>query len=125
MAALLGRVSKIAMNEVNISYTDVSSTNWANKEIEEVSKMGLMVGYTDRSFRPEQVITHAEMVVILSSWLGNDQSRGDSLPNTEGHWAQSAMELVKAAGIISGDTHWAFEQIQEASIDHEHKDATE
>ncbi len=40
--------------------------HWAEKEIEEVKKKGLMRGYDDGSFRPDEYLTRAEMAVILN-----------------------------------------------------------
>lgn len=121
--------------------------------------MGLMEGYNGSSFKPEQMITRAEMAAILSRISSNSASSGDSFKDVNGHWAQSVVAQAKAAGYIDGYTDgtfrpeqtltraeavtmmnkllgrgplsgaaskwsdvssgsWAFEQIQEASIDH-------
>lgn len=164
MATLLFRTSEKTANKAYLTYTDVASTHWAQEAIEQVTKMSLMEGYADGSFKAEQAITRAEIAVILSRWSSNSLSSGESFPDVKGHWAQTAIEQLKATGIISGyadgtfrpeqtlkraevvvminrlldrgplttmaarwsdvpNDHWAFGQIQEASIDHtsEHK----
>jgi hypothetical protein len=171
MAALLVRVSNKtidnspdkAVDQASFTYSDVASTHWAKEIIGQATRMGLMKGYVDGSFKAERGMTRAEMAAILSRLLGDAPSSGESFPDVKGHWAQSAIEQVKA-GIISGyadgtfrpeqtltraeavtmlnkllgrgplttiaakwsdvpNGHWAFGQIQEASIDHasEHK----
>jgi hypothetical protein len=171
MAALLVRVSNKtidnspdkAVDQASFTYSDVASTHWAKEFIEQATRMGLMKGYVDGSFKAAQGMTRAEMAAILSRLLGDAPSSGESFPDIKGHWAQSAIEQVKL-GIISGyadgtfrpeqtltraeavtmlnkllgrgpltaidakwsdvpNEHWAFGQIQEASIDHasEHK----
>ncbi|WP_207953121.1 S-layer homology domain-containing protein [Paenibacillus agricola] len=159
MATLLFRTSEKAANKAHFTYTDIASNHWAQVAIEQVTKMGLMEGYADGSFKAEQMITRAEVAVILSRLLSNTPSSGESFPDVKGHWAQSAIEQLKVTGIISGyadgmfrpeqpmkraevvvmvnkllvrgplttmaakwsdvpNDHWAFGQIQEASIDH-------
>ncbi|MEK3911830.1 S-layer homology domain-containing protein [Paenibacillus sp. FSL H7-0331] len=159
MATLLFRAFEKAANKTHFTYTDVASTHWAQEAIEQVTKMGLMEGYEDGSFKAEQMITRAEIAVILSRLSSNTPSSGESFPDVKGHWAQTAIEQLKATGIISGyadgtfrpeqtlkraevvaminrllgrgplttmaaiwsdvpNDHWAFGQIQEASIDH-------
>jgi hypothetical protein len=159
MATVLFRVFEKAANRAHFTYTDVASTHWAQEAIEQVTKMSLMEGYADGSFKAEQMITRAEIAVILSRLSSNTPSSGESFPDVKGHWAQSAIEQLKATGIISGyadgmfrpeqtlkraevvaminkllgrgplttmaarwsdvpNDHWAFGQIQEASIDH-------
>jgi hypothetical protein len=159
MATLLVRVSDRAANKASFSYSDVALTHWAKEAVEQATKTGLMEGYADGSFKLEQTITRAEMAAILSRMLNNAPSGGESFTDAKGHWAESAIERVKATGIISGyadgtfrpeqtltraeavtminkllgrgpltatvakwsdvsNNHWAFEQIQEASVDH-------
>ncbi|WP_147433485.1 S-layer homology domain-containing protein [Paenibacillus ginsengarvi] len=159
MATVLSRVFERAANKAQFTYTDVASTHWAREAIEQVTRVGLMEGYEDGSFKAEKMITRAEIAVILSRLLSNTPSSGESFPDVKGHWAQAAIEQLKATGIISGyadgmfrpeqtlnraeavvminklldrgplttmaarwsdvpNDHWAFGQIQEASIDH-------
>ncbi|MEK3916562.1 S-layer homology domain-containing protein [Paenibacillus sp. FSL H7-0331] len=159
MAALLARVSDKTATKSSIAYTDVASSHWAKEAIDQATKMGLMEGYNGSSFKPEQMITRAEMAAILSRISSNSAGSGDSFKDVNGHWAQSVVAQAKAAGYIDGYTDgtfrpeqtltraeavtmmnkllgrgplsgaapkwsdvssgsWAFEQIQEASIDH-------
>lgn len=43
--------------------------HWAEKEIDEVKEAGIMTGYEDGSFRPDEKITRAEVAVIISKLL--------------------------------------------------------
>ncbi|WP_438348168.1 S-layer homology domain-containing protein [Paenibacillus sp. FA6] len=159
MATLLFRTSEKAANKAHITYTDVASTYWAQEAIEQVTKMGLMEGYADGSFKRERMITRAEVALILSKLSSNGLNGGESFSDVKGHWAQTTIEQLKMTGIISGypdgtfrpeqtlkraevvgmlnrllgrgplttmaarwsdvpNDHWAFGEIQEASIDH-------
>lgn len=43
--------------------------HWAEKAIDEVKKAGIMKGYEDGSFKPDEKITRAEVAVIVSKLL--------------------------------------------------------
>lgn len=47
------------------SFSDVESSRWSYKFIEKMSGLGIINGYQDGSFKPENVIKRSEMVVIL------------------------------------------------------------
>ena len=52
--------------------TDVQPTNWAYGAISNlVSRYGCIAGYPDRSFRPGQPATRAELAALVSSCLDN------------------------------------------------------
>ena len=47
------------------SFSDDESSRWSYKFIEKMSGLGIVNGYQDGSFKPENVIKRSEMVVIL------------------------------------------------------------
>lgn len=72
----------IAMKALNLppagrdaKFSDLSSRHWAYKAISAVSDAGLVGGYPDGSFRPEDKITRAQALVILSKAL--ESASGD------------------------------------------------
>ena len=61
--------------------------HWANREINALAEKGLLEGYEDGTFRPEQPVTFAEAVKIL--YLATDNFPYQELPvpeGNEGHW---------------------------------------
>jgi hypothetical protein len=143
------------------TYTDIKPDHWAKAAIESAAGSGLMDGYPDGSFKPEQTITRAETASIAAR-LSKATEGGGSFSDTVGHWAAAAIEQAKAARVVSGyedstfrpeqtltraeavtmlnklsgrDTlfvsdakwsdvpaqHWAYRNIQEASVDHTHE----
>ena len=46
-------------------FKDVSVNSWASDAIRYVKESGLMNGYEDGTFRPDQPLTRAEMAVVL------------------------------------------------------------
>ena len=47
-------------------FKDVSPERWSAKDIERVANAGLIAGYPDATFRPEQPITREEVATIIS-----------------------------------------------------------
>ncbi|MUT66510.1 S-layer homology domain-containing protein [Paenibacillus sp. NEAU-GSW1] len=142
------------------TFLDVGGKHWAAAAIGQTAALGLMQGYADGSFKPEQQITRAEMASIVAKWLAEASSgTAAGFADSEQHWAAEAIGKVTAAGIMQGyadgsfkpdqaltraeavtllnkvlgrgplndgdarwsdvaEGYWAFGDIQEASIDH-------
>ena len=49
----------------NVTFTDVSMKRWSYEYIYQIAKFGIMKGYNDRSFRPQDIVKREEMAVIL------------------------------------------------------------
>lgn len=47
----------------------ITNEYWASSVIQQVNVTGLMQGYVDGSFGPDQHITRAEMASIVVRWL--------------------------------------------------------
>ncbi|MCH5213212.1 MAG: cellulase family glycosylhydrolase [Oscillospiraceae bacterium] len=75
------------------AYMDVSSDKWYYKNIQTMSDSGLLKGYDDNTFRPDNPITYAEFVSVLKRCVspGSESS-------LSGHWAKGAMEYAYSNG---------------------------
>ncbi|PKM94147.1 MAG: hypothetical protein CVU84_11845 [Firmicutes bacterium HGW-Firmicutes-1] len=51
------------------TFTDVKSTNWFNPFVTVSKQAGMINGYSDNSFKPNQVISKQEIVKICSTYL--------------------------------------------------------
>lgn len=87
-------------------FTDVPAGHWAANAIASASNAGLIGGFPDGTFKPEEKITRAQALIILSKALAGE---GPHLPNamakfTDANavpdWAKGAIESAAAAGII-------------------------
>jgi len=84
------------------NFADVSSSYWANRAIAAVSQAGLVTGFPDGSFKPEDKITRAQALVILAKALpGNANGSDTSILNSYGDGSQvpawAAPSVAKAA----------------------------
>ena len=95
-------VNFMGISEGTAVFSDVKESHWAYKQIATASK-GLVSGYPDGTFRPDQPITRAEAVSILNRILNrgvNETSRLGDFKNFMDNAAPSAwyyFEVIEAA----------------------------
>jgi len=86
------------------TFTDIVDNNYA-EAIETLTALGVITGYEDGTFRPEQVVTRAEMAKLLVVTLGFGDLVSGSKSNftdTQGHWADAYIALAAGKGIVIG-----------------------
>jgi heme-binding NEAT domain protein len=88
----------------NIQFSDTAN-HWAKPVIERAVKLGIVSGFSDGSFRPNNIVTRGEFAVMISKALGleGEGEEGalkdlDSIPN----WAKTHVARVITAGLIAG-----------------------
>lgn len=81
---------------------------WYASYIDRAVRYGLINGYEDGTFRPEQYITRAEAVVMTNRMLARNYKTASELQNEECPFNDVA------------ENYWAYGDIMEASISHNH-----
>jgi L-asparaginase type II len=85
--------------------------NWAKASIEKAVANGIVSGYADGTFKPNQRLTRAEFTVMLMNAL-KLQGDGASLTfkdsNQIGKWAVNGISAAVKAGIVSGNIDGTF-----------------
>lgn len=76
--------------------------HWAAGAIGRLAATGVIKGYPDGSFKPEQNISRAELAALVVKAWGLPAAGGKVFADTAAHWAQDAVSAAYAAGIISG-----------------------
>nr|WP_221886015.1 glycosyl hydrolase [Paenibacillus zeisoli] len=80
-----------------------ASTHWANVSIEKWKSNGLIRGYEDGSFHPDQPITRAEFATILNKVFGYYDKSGTSFSDVSADsWYSDALAIAKKAGYYQG-----------------------
>lgn len=82
--------------------------HWARAWILQLTEAGAMDGYPDGTFRPDQVMTRAEITVVLVRALSLETRDGEPFADVAGHWAEVAIGTARAHGIILGYTSATF-----------------
>ncbi|GGG53559.1 discoidin domain-containing protein [Paenibacillus radicis (ex Gao et al. 2016)] len=94
-----------------VKFTDVSG-HWAQANIEEAVKLGIVKGYTDGTFKPNAIVTRAEFVVMLMNGLKPADASSGELSFVDGSqigaWSQEAIAKALQAGIVTGYNDGSF-----------------
>lgn len=90
-------------------YSDTQGTEY-EKAVWQLSAYGVLNGYEDGTFRPDETVTRAEMAKILTSALRANISEEGEAPftDTQSHWALPYIHSAWQQGIIKGDSDGQF-----------------
>lgn len=82
-------------------------------------ELGVVEGYKDGTYRPEKVVTRAEMATLIIKALGlNDYAVGkSSFSDMAGHWADAYVAYAASLGFISGYGDGTFRPNQTVTYD--------
>ncbi|MFC9710678.1 DUF4073 domain-containing protein [Paenibacillus sp. NPDC056933] len=79
-------------------FTDVSAGLWASDAITYVQSAGLMTGYNDGTFKPDNKLTRAEAVKVLNVLFKRTPATGVTTPSftdvPAAHWAYADIEAA-------------------------------
>ena len=83
-------------------FTDVKAGDWYKKAVDIVARQGVVKGYEDGTFRPNQPITRREFAAIAARYAGNIDAWRTfrDVPATD--WAYTLINRVGGAGWITG-----------------------
>lgn len=72
--------------------------------------LGVVTGYKDGSYRPESIVTRAEMATLIVKALGLDgYAKGTSkFSDMNGHWADGYVAYANSMGILAGYSDGTF-----------------
>ena len=83
---------------VGYGFTDVPEGSEYAEAVTLVSAMGLMNGYADKTFRPENSVTRGEFAAVLNRLSGD----APEARTAEGYWAESILNWARGAGYLVG-----------------------
>lgn len=89
-------------------FTDVSRSDWFNNAISTLTNAGILSGYADGSFRPNESITRAELVKIAVAFYGSDAAVDAGFNDTEDHWADMFINAAYGLGFVNGYEDGSF-----------------
>ena len=76
--------------------------HWAERQIRDLVGSGVINGYPDGCFRPDQTISRAEFATMIVKTLGLSSSGTKLFADTQGHWGRYTIAAAYEAGIVSG-----------------------
>ena len=84
-------------------FSDVGRSNVHARNIDELARRGITVGYQDGTFRPSGSVTRAQLATFLTRSLGLDPVPGQRFPDVDpGNVHAPAINAVADAGIARG-----------------------
>jgi len=106
-AAIIVRGLGLRLKQGDSIFTDVNTTDWYRGAVQIAYEYGLINGFEDGTFRPNDKITREQAMLIVSKamvWTGLKGSAVHNFPdaNTVSKWALSGVADSVSSGIVSG-----------------------
>lgn len=83
---------------------DIQGTKY-EAAVAGLMEMGIVSGYTDHTYRPDQPVTRAEMAAIAVRTINRanfEELRNPAFADTTGHWAENMIVMAFNAQVIKG-----------------------
>ncbi|MBR3933715.1 MAG: S-layer homology domain-containing protein [Clostridia bacterium] len=106
VATMFARLMKDAMDAgatYNSSFADVTSDAWYYNYVGYIEKSGIITGYEDGTFRPQNTITRAEFVTMATRFADMSQKYECSFVDvTKEHWAYDYIAFAAQNNWVGG-----------------------
>ena len=101
---VLEYVMLMPLPDVVKGFSDVPPTHWAYDYTVKVAKYGLMKGYDDDTFKPNNALTRVQMTSIISRGLKLESTANASFTDIEAYDVVTQSEVAAAyeAGVVKG-----------------------
>ncbi|GIP09184.1 hypothetical protein J1TS5_13540 [Paenibacillus macerans] len=104
---MLAGAMKLEGTGAALTFTDHDQIGrWARQAVAQAAQAGIVIGYSDGSFRPNAQITRAEMAMMiaraLKQQLNDNASTGFADDEAIPQWAKGAVEAIRKLGIVDG-----------------------
>lgn len=111
---LLTDESRTAFETTTNSFSDVKSGNWANKAISTLANAGILMGDPNGKFRPEDKMSRAELMAVISRFYTIDEASLPASPfkDVTTHWAQKEIRFGVSQGWLNGYPDGSFKPNQ-------------
>ena len=113
---LLSSEAMAEYGSANDIFSDVSGSDSVGAVISTLYAAGVVNGYADGTFRPDNHITRAELAAILSVLSGETSAEIGVFAGISGHWAEDAICAAAAQGWLAGYPDGTFRPDQETTI---------
>lgn len=105
-ASIVARYLNLTKTQ-EVYFPDLASNHWAIDDIKKVVAAGIMKGYDDGNFGPQNPVTRAEAATIINRALNR-------------HPDEEYIRGAKIKTFSDIKNHWAYYQIIEATYDHDY-----
>ena len=106
VAAIFFRLLEDGIRSENFThqndFSDVAADAWYCSSVSTLSRMGIIAGYPDGTFRPNAPITRAEFAAIATRFDNNGDKTPVNFNDIIGHWAEGEITVAANHGWVSG-----------------------
>ncbi|CAN7665732.1 S-layer homology domain-containing protein [Paenibacillus sp. LjRoot56] len=89
--------------KTSVVFKDVDNQSWSFRDISAATKLTIINGFEDGSFKPNDSVTRAEFTAMVVRAFGLSQGNDKtSLNDIKDSWAKNEIEILASNGIISG-----------------------
>lgn len=85
-----------------------ASDDWFSKAVNYVVAKGLISGYPDGTFKPNESITRAEFAQMISGYVKNEKKSTTDFQDVKDHWAKDAIDKLYGNKNVSGYPDGSF-----------------
>lgn len=102
-AVMLGRAKGFDGTPSDTKFSDVKKGNFGSGYINDAVEAGIILGYPDGTFRPNQTVTRGQMAIFIARAFDlKEEAQTDFLDVKPGMKAYSSAKKIIAAGITTG-----------------------
>lgn len=91
----------------NSDFKDTEN-HWAADAIGTLKASGIINGYADGTFKPNQSISRAEIAAMLAKVINTDFVISNAFKDVSGNWAEAEIDTLSDMGIIHGAADGSF-----------------
>ncbi|MGM0841726.1 MAG: S-layer homology domain-containing protein [Bacillota bacterium] len=108
-AAMIGRSLGLDGAQKKSSFDDVAQKSFASGYIESAVEEGIIKGFTDGTFRPNQEVTRGQMAIFIARAFDLKEKQAISFYDvTSSMAAYESIQKILADGITQGYKDWTF-----------------
>ena len=84
------------------NFSDVTMSDWYNNAISTAANAGIVTGYEDGTFKPDEYISRAEFATIAARFSTLGYAGEDKFTDISKHWARDMINKAAETGWING-----------------------
>ena len=108
LAVVLTFAMILSMGFSAFAYTDVAEGTKVSEAVGILSNLGILTGFEDGTFKPDETVTRAQMAAIICRTLGYEDQAQSSAGSTmfndvaADHWAAGYINVAQSLQIVNG-----------------------
>lgn len=96
-------VIEVPSPAAGVTFTDVPNTYWAYPFISELGKRGIITGFADGTYQPDQPVNRAQYAALVSTILPGNQQSPIAFGDVSGtFWAKPSIDKSVSSGFVKG-----------------------